>query len=184
MYEFEVINLNPYFTNHGFTFENNQEIGNLSLGGSSLPGTNISFDIPFQVDDIPFQLGKNCDGDNVEMSGQVIAFKEMKIHRIHVLGVSNNGDFYDWIYLSNNGKQLLKEKLYLSDFVSIKPSFNDKLAISFPYLHSQGGIREQYKPNLWLYSINVSEDFGINQITLEDNPFIHIFAITIEGRKV
>ncbi|MGN7471965.1 hypothetical protein [Brevibacillus sp. SAFN-007a] len=183
MSKFWMLNIGPYLNNRGFTTEQNVQDGNLSLGGSSLPVEGVPLDREFVYKNIPFHFTYKLEGDNIELEGQTIGFPSQFISKIHVIGVSSNGSLSDYLYLLQNDVVVKKAKVCLSDFVETVPALGDELAINFEYLHTQVGRNDFYRPNLWYYCVDLEKTYFINGIRLEDNPFMHIFAVTFESEK-
>ncbi|ATF15815.1 hypothetical protein A616_28850 [Brevibacillus brevis X23] len=178
--KYKSLDLCSYFNNRGLTSDADYKLGFLSLGNTSLPVEQVSFANDFIYDGIPFRFNKNETGDNIELAGQLVNFPSMYIKKLHFLGVSNNGDFFDDLHFMNDKQCVGTKRLYLSNFLNTHPSFDDKSAITFTYANTRGGKRDHYKPNIWYYSIDLEEPLFFNGIKFEDNPSMHIFAITVE----
>ncbi|MGA5691404.1 hypothetical protein [Cytobacillus pseudoceanisediminis] len=178
MHQFHCLNLTSFVNNRGITKDNEYELGSLSIGNSSFPESGVDWEKTFWFNQIPFKFSKTDYYDNLELIGQTIPFEEMKVRTIHFLGVSSNGDFSEEISFYHKSKLVFKDRLYLSDFLSKKPMFSDQCAIKFEYLHSPSGRYKHVEPRLWYNTIHFDDFYHIDSITLEDNPFIHIFAIT------
>lgn len=178
--KYHIFDISPYINNRGFTTHETYKDGFLSLGQSSLPAEQVTFDSIFYINNVPFVFKKNHIGDNIEMEGQLLKFSVLKVKNIHILGVSSNGDLYDSINLLYDEQLVERVKVYLSDFLSPQPYFEDQLALSFTHLNTRVGIKEHYKPNMWYYNVKLPAIPKINGIKLEDNPSMHIFAITFE----
>ncbi|MFJ7734147.1 hypothetical protein ACIQXF_20055 [Lysinibacillus sp. NPDC097231] len=182
MDKYVCLSLNQYFNNIGTTNSSNFLRGELSLGESSLPQENIPFGTPFIFEGTPFLLSKNTDlSDNIQMENQQIRLKDIpRIKKLHFLGVSNNGDLYEEIHFLKNNKNVYSDFLKLSDFTSSDSFFDDKRALQFEYMYTRKGINTSYKPSMWYNYIKFPHPIPIDEIVFEDNPFIHIFAITLE----
>ncbi|AKF95959.1 hypothetical protein [Brevibacillus laterosporus] len=181
MNNYVCLNIQSFINNRGATSSNNYQQGELSLGKSSLPEEEFPKDLRFTFNNVPFQFYRSEQGDNIEMEGQTLEFSPLSASKVHFLGVSSNGDMFDNIYFLNNTEVIHTGKLYLSDFVSELPAFQDQCALCFSYLNTRGGKRDHIKPKLWYSYIELPQLKTINKIRLEDNPFIHIFAITFES---
>lgn len=180
MSEFVPINLSDYLTNKGITSENEMSLGELSIGGSSLPYLHFNFDSLFHINSIPFIIYQKDDKDNMELNQQMIPLQNIEINKIHMLGVTNNGNFSERAYLIKNGEHVLKTTISFSDFLSPTPFYNEKLAFEFPYMHSRNGLISHYKPKIWMNTFSF-DHISADHLFFEENMFIHIFAITIEG---
>jgi hypothetical protein len=178
---YQPIELFNYVNNRGITNEENTANGELSLGKSSLPLNEFPLDFKIKYRGIPFQFTYTQDGDNVELEGQSIyTYKRIKTSKVHFIGCSINGDLSDSVYFHYKGEMVDEKKLYFSDLMSSTPTFNDKKLLSFNHLHTQDGKREHYNPNLWIYTTELTQSYFVDEIKFNDNPFMHIFAITME----
>ncbi|MBG9941026.1 hypothetical protein ABE237_21470 [Brevibacillus formosus] len=180
MSNYYYVDLTSYLNNRGFTTDRDYYRGFLSLGESSLPEEQVNFDKVYFCNDVPFRLCKNENFDNMATEGQRIDFPVLKVKKIHFLGVSNNGDLFDFLYFMFNSTCAYRTKLCFSDFISSEPAFGDQIAINFTYMNTRSGRLDHYKPNIWYYPITLEKNAEINGIEFEDNPSMHVFAITIE----
>jgi hypothetical protein len=57
--------------------------------------------------------------------------------------------------------------------------FNDKRAMQLRYLNSYSGRYDGIQPTIWYNRFDLGEASEMNQLEFEDNPSIHIFAITL-----
>ncbi|GMX63799.1 hypothetical protein Elgi_03530 [Paenibacillus elgii] len=183
---FHAMDLRPYFNNRGFTYESRCEEGRLTMGSSSFPAESIRFGRMYRFDGIPFRYQTSEDGDNIETSGQTVALPWMPgtLDCVHALGVSANGDSFDRVSFVAGDRLLHTARLALTDFVSDRPAFGDRLAMTLPYMHMVSGRYAHVRPNLWLCSIPYPGEVGAARaLVFEDNPSMHIFAMTLEYRR-
>ncbi|MGG3805766.1 hypothetical protein [Metabacillus fastidiosus] len=184
---YSCLDLNNYFNNKGITSDYDREKGNLDpFIGLSLPISYIVNKLILEKDNerIPLKFCLNCSLDNIELTGQEISFKEKIYSDIYIVGACNNGNFYNDIIVSNNNDEFEKKRFYLSDLFEENP-FNEEICVrSFPYSHTREGINKYFKPKLWLYNIKLDTPFSINKIKFSENPFIHIFSITLKEGEV
>lgn len=157
------------------------KLGDLTIGLSSYPAEEIPFNKESTFKSVPFQLVKRATGeDNLQLVGQELNIPPFKVTKIHFIGCSVNGDIYDDLIVKYNQRVIGKERMFLSEVFSEKPAFNDKLFLDFNYSHSRQGINNNLRPKLWYNYIRLNKAEVVNKIEFEDNPFIHIFAITFE----
>lgn len=180
MSDFVTIDLSNYLTNKGITSESEMSLGELSIGGSSLPYLHFNFGSLFHIDSIPFIIYQKDGKDNMELNQQLIPVQNIEINKIHMLGVTNNGNFSEKAYFIENGKHLLQTTISFSDFLSPTPFYNEKLAFEFPYMHSRNGLINHYTPKIWMNTFSF-DHVRADHLLFEENMFIHLFAITIEG---
>ncbi|WP_157670263.1 hypothetical protein [Bacillus cereus] len=174
------MNMEPFVNNRGMTYEEECEKGNLTLGNSSLPAEVLMKKKSIKFSGVPFHFTYIEAGDNIELEGQIIDLMNIKAYKFHFIGISSNGNLYDNVYFLKDGILVHKDRLFLSDTIATEPAFLDQCVLSLDYAHSVVGKNSNLKPNLWYYCIDFGEEVEFNQIQFEDNPFMHIFAMTIE----
>ncbi|MFJ1121942.1 MULTISPECIES: hypothetical protein [Bacillus cereus group] len=168
------------FNNQGFTKTGLEAEGALSFGGSSLPAEYCPKGL-FEMEGVPYELFVDePNGDNIELEGQTIFFGKNMYKKIHILGASNNGDFYESIQLVNDDQFIASYRVHLTDFVSREPKFGNRLAVEFPYINNKIGELKQFIPKIWCDSITFDQPLEFNCIKFGDNPSMHIFSITLE----
>lgn len=174
------LDLSSYFNNKGITSESNMKEGMLSLGYSSFPEKGFPNKEVFYYKNVPFKLAKDSFYDNVELSEQIIEFPQKQVESVYVLGVANNGDFFEKITFLCNGERVEDGDLHFTDFMSTYPVFNNELVYRADYLHTVTGKYTYVKPILWYDAIHLQDKKNIDAIQVEDNPSMHIFAITLK----
>lgn len=173
------VNLYNYFNNIGVTSEENIDEGNLTLFGSSLPKEGPFNEEVFYFENIPFYLKKKLKFDNVAMEGQEIEINSLNVNKVHIVGSSTSGSYFDNIIFKDRNGGIVTHKLKLSDFILEKPLFKEnKLFYRFSKVNNKGPIA--LKGSLWKQTLSFEENIDLQNIILLDNPFMHIFAITIE----
>ncbi|MBJ8030425.1 hypothetical protein [Bacillus cereus group sp. N21] len=174
------LDIGPFVNNRGMTYEGECNKGNLTLGQSSLPAEVLMSREFFESNGVPFHFTYYEAGDNLEMMGQTIDIENITARRAHFFGASSNGSFYEDVYFLKDRIEVFKCCVHLSDIISVNPDFSDQCALTLDYVHSINGKNYNFSPRLWHYCIDFVNDVDFNQIRFEDNPFIHIFAITFE----
>lgn len=174
---YTTLDLTAHFNNIGVTTHDNKQNGMLSLAGSSLP-----FEGPFKknvyyTNGIPFNLKKEGEFDNISLQSQRIELNSKFLKAIHFVGNSESGSYFDQIFLISEGDIIHKGLISLTDFLSEDSSFNNSLVYRFQTVHNRPS---HHKGSLWLHSLYLPKTMQVDTLIFEDNPFIHIFAITIE----
>lgn len=180
---YNCLDLNAYFNNKGITDIYDRDKGNLDpFIGLSLPASYLVNELVIKKDDdkIPLRFCLNNDVDNMELMEQKILIEEKLYSDIYIVGTCNNGNFYNDILLYSTNGITQKKRIYLSDLFEEQPSNDEVCLISFPYTHTKVGIDNHLKPKLWLHHIKLDKPFKINCIKFSDNPFMHIFSITLK----
>jgi hypothetical protein len=185
---YNCLNLNEYFNNKGITSIHDREKGDLDpFVGLSLPSSHLTSEFTFKIgdDNIPLSFDLNSDVDNMELTGQEIFIEEKFYSDIYIVGTCNNGNYYNDILIYCSDGTTLKKRIYLSDIFEENASNDEICLISFPYTHTKTGVEEHLKPKLWLYHIKLENHLYIKGMKFSENPFIHIFSITLkEGDNI
>ncbi|MEH6989564.1 hypothetical protein [Cytobacillus firmus] len=174
---YTTLDLTEHFNNIGVTTNENKQNGMLSLAGSSLPFEGPFKENEYYSNEIPFKLKKESEFDNISLQSQKIKINSKHLKAIHFVGNSESGSYFDRIFLISNGDVIYKGSISLTDFLSEGPSFNNLLVYRF---HKVNNRPPHYNGSLWLHSIYLPNTMQVDTLEFEDNPFIHIFAITIE----
>lgn len=180
MKTYQPLTLNDYVNNRGITYQNEYENGQLTIGGASLPAELIMNVKNAAVEGIPFQFIYQGQGDNIELEGQSIHLPTLEAEALHVVGCSSNGNLYEEITLLREGNVVCESRLSLTDVIEREPAFNDRVAYAFDYIHTVAGINHHLTSSLWLDSLTFSQKVVFDEIRFQDNPFMHIFAMTIQ----
>ncbi|NJH85450.1 hypothetical protein GLV96_02615 [Staphylococcus agnetis] len=177
---FHNINLSKYFNNTGITSERNINLGELSPLGSSLPKEGPFEDNTFYFFEVPFKLKKNSVKDNISLEGQEIHIDKKSVNTIFFVGNSFNGHLKDNIYIYDEYDNMHKFEIMLTDFKSPKPHFSNKLFFEFSKVNNDF---QRFTGKLWIHKVVLKPALNITTIKLSDNPFMHIFAITLESEN-
>ncbi|OTQ85763.1 hypothetical protein BG30_09605 [Bacillus subtilis subsp. subtilis] len=178
---YKCLDISKSFNNIGSTTISTYKNGDFSLGSSSFPREKIKFNEPIYFYSIPFKFFLNEMKDNIQMTGQKIPMNPIRNAKaIYFLGAANNGHMSGNVTLSYKEVITKKFTLYFTDFTSNVAVFNDLPALKFDYLHTRSGIYEAIKPTIWFNCVIFNDEINFDEIEFEDNPFIHIFAITIK----
>lgn len=179
MKQYHCLDIHNYVNNKGITSSRDYSKGSLSLGGSSLPIEEFPNENCYCFYGVPFKFCIEDHADNIELEGQTINIPTVVTNEISFLGVSCNSDLMDTVHFLFDETIVQSDKLYFSDLLSEKPAFKDESALKFSYLNTRVGKQNHFKPNIWYSSIKFLDYCKINKIMFEDNPFMHIFAITM-----
>jgi len=175
------LNIEKFFNNRGFTSKNDIAKGNLTLGNSSFPLDKFPLENPIIYKGIPFCFYHNLYGDNIELSGQKITFPSLNSNKLHIIGNSSNGNLSDYIYILNQNNIMSKVKIKLTCLTETTPFFNNECFWKFDYLHNPLEGSNINSGVLWYVSIDIKDVINFDSFEFPDNPFIHIFAITVES---
>jgi hypothetical protein len=177
-----MLDLKAFLNNRGCTLLSENHLGSLSLGGSSLPTEEFPFGKTLTVDTVPFAFAQTETGnDNMECTEQTIPLSPCVVKQLHVLGTSSNTDLFDSVSFLYKGTIVHQGRLYLSSFTSSEPAFTDRSVLTFSALHTRAGRYDHIKPHLWYCSLPLAQPQIVDSLQFEDNPSMHIFALTIES---
>ena len=180
MINFYMVDLSKYVNNKGITSAKTINLGNLTLGGSSLPLELLENEVVL-IRDIPFSLILSAyEADNIELDNQEILLETNKsIKDIYILGNSIDGDYIDSVSLLFKNEIIKVVKLKLSSITNSVGTFGNIKGLSFSYLHNREIKKIYSEANLWVHRIKLCESLLIDSIKLSDTPFMHVFAITL-----
>ncbi|MDR0267469.1 hypothetical protein [Paenibacillus sp.] len=170
-----------FLNNIGLTDENSRGQGAFTLGKASYPMEHAPVDGSILTCKdtsflFPIKTAEGCD--NMTMENQLIPFKLGNYVAIDFLGASNNGSFYEQVTLLYKGKNVYQFFVKLSDVIK-SPEFGEQIALTFPFLRYGELDATQYQPNLYHYHQAIPSGLLFDEIKMGDNPFIHIFAISL-----
>lgn len=180
MEAYVMLDLKAFVNNRGCTPLDAKHLGALSIGGASFPSEEFPFGKPLLIDSIPFQFSQTETSDNMECVEQTISFPPCLLKRLYVLGASSNTDLFDTLCFLHKGTVVYQSRLYLSSFSSSQPAFTDRVALTLDYIHTRMGRYDHIKPHLWYSSLTLSQAQLVDSLQFEDNPSMHVFALTIE----
>lgn len=134
-------------------------------------------------ENIPFIFPCKEDGhnNNIECYNNVINFQSGYYKSIYFLGSCDNGSFKEKINLIYEYVQDIFF-LPMTDWVAENPLFGELKAVNCTHVHSSQKDLFKLKPKIWMQRVKINPDNKLVKIRLPDNPCLHIFSITLEGR--
>lgn len=168
------INLQPIFNNRAITSLEERNLGELTLGGTSFPLSEL-LKMPVEIQNF-FSLGNK---DNVVCEGQIIKIHQsVSVNHLVVVGTSVYGDYSGDIIVKNKGIQKSKIHIQLNNLFDDVPFFTDcQSLISSDYLNSKDHIIVNYHASIWKQEIYLKNTITFDEIVFLDNPFLHIFSM-------
>ncbi|MGY1422612.1 hypothetical protein [Bacillus cereus] len=179
---FYSLNLERYFNSTGMTSFDESSKGNLDeFAKLSFPKKFLKENLYFK--DVPFKLNLDTVSDNISLKNQMkIEMKRREINEIYILGACNNGNFSTKMDFYDKENLVLSKHIYFTDLME-ENSFRDNIKfIEVPYVHSPRG-KLSIKSSLWLEKVSLEKEILVDSLAFEENPFVHIFAVTLGGRK-
>ncbi|EJR73593.1 hypothetical protein ORN01_21960 [Bacillus cereus] len=180
------LNLNTLFNNQGSLAkkEPNHQNTSFSLVESYFPSEYLpNYGEILKWNDTSFlfpERNKN-NFDNLVLDNQIIKAPSGNTKEIYILGASNNGSFYDKVELHLNKEIVYSFELALTDFIEKNTRFNDVTVLECPFVRNINHDLHQYTASLYCHKETLPSNIEFDEIKLGDNPFIHIFSITLRG---
>ncbi|CAM4263033.1 hypothetical protein BAMA_04655 [Bacillus manliponensis] len=180
------LNLNKLFNNQGTLSkkEPNHQNTSFSLVESYFPSEhlpNYGEIIDWDNTSFLFPERNNYNFDNLVLDNQIIKIPQGSTKEIYILGASNNGNFYDKIELRLNNETVYSFDLALTDFIEKDTRFNDVTVLECPFVRNINNDLNQYTARIYCHKETLPSNIEFDEIKLGDNPFIHIFSITLRG---
>ncbi len=147
---------------------------------------NLPLNEELEVGDMKFdstRIRGDCY-DSMKCNGEAIPCPEGLYDYIMFLGCGEVGHQSDEVTIEYEGGKTEKMPIELSDFWSNINFFGEKFAWKGRYVKVAGGKRELLQREVYLYAqkYQLSNQDIVKSIHLPENPFIHLFAITL-GKK-
>ncbi|MGE7218491.1 hypothetical protein ACQKJC_18485 [Priestia koreensis] len=185
------VDLTPFLNNSG-TCDEHKDCGesSFSVGKSYFPTEHLpKFGELTQWEDVTFifPTRTNEGFDNVILEEQTIPVKQNSYSTVSIFGASNNGNFFDTVRLFLDDKEVHQFKLKLSDFIAEKSWFDDVPVLNCPFVRNPINDLHHLQPKIYCHHEVLPPNITFNKIKFGENPFIHIFSITlgnVEGGNV
>ncbi|WP_028595944.1 hypothetical protein [Paenibacillus assamensis] len=175
------INLNSYYNNNAFTYEESSSKGDLTSFGSSYPAEYLPNEHEITVNGIPFIFPtKENKFNNIELENQSIIVPDDSYSTIYILGSSENGSYKEYMELRQNNDLKSRNIFALTDWISNYPMFMEQVAFECGYVHTKDSSIHSLKPKIWIQTLHLDPATEFNTIRLPDNPCIHIFSLTLQ----
>ncbi|MEC1686930.1 hypothetical protein [Bacillus mojavensis] len=178
-----LLDIKPYFNNRGIAEKHVSYEEGFSLGKGVYPEEYLpKVGGLFSVDQIDFKFPARNEKkfDNLAMDNQSIPFTSSSIHSIYLLGASANGSFSEPVTVKRKGQEICVFKLKFSDFITKQMKFSgERLILECPVLRYANIDVDYYRPKIFLHTEKFQVPIQADEIVLGDNPFIHIFSITL-----
>lgn len=180
------IDLKPHFNNRGATRPHERRDGNFNYKKNSYPREELATDSAnIILNGIPFNL-EECGSpknDNLICLEQFIPFPKEPCRLVHLLGASDMGSYPAMLTLVTCGGRKIARKFGLSLWWghNAPPEFNEQVAFTFSCLRYRTHDQNDIHPRLLISTVVVGDEEPLAGLWLPDNPFMHIFGITLRG---
>lgn len=175
------LDLTPMFNNQGIS--DGIESTKADLTGS---GMSYYFDSPIPPSKL-FRLEtfkKKELKDNISCQEQRIEVEEGFYTKLLMAGVAEWGDFKDKLRLEYEDGSMDELWIGLSDWI-LQPSFQETILFEGKMVENVNGVgvlNQSYRTKLYGVSYPLKGAAKLKRIHLPDQPYIHIFAITLVCR--
>lgn len=183
--KFEKINLESYFNNKGVSWLEPKIFAQLEHSGASLAGELLPNNEEIIYNEILFNFPKTdtTENDHISCEGQIILVSSKKAYRtIAFLGLATWGDYCHGLGIR------YKENIYEEVPFNISNACrlvldkelmpNEYIGIEVPY-HRRQDNKVEISMGLWVQRVNIDANKELLSVELPDNPYVHIFAITL-----
>ncbi|MFD2671668.1 hypothetical protein [Marinicrinis sediminis] len=184
---YQKLNLNPYLNHKGisWTTPHREIAASLEHLGLSLPGEALPHDEEVILNDIPFQFPKTDEAfDHISCEGQEIRMDRVQgVRSLYILGCCSHGDYEEkgaLVFADDAVESILFRLSYMARWHwDHRLTFDDQMGLHTAY-HRSGHSRLDIGAGIWMNRIGMACDRPLQAIRLPDNPYMHIFAMTLE----
>ncbi|MBY7142467.1 hypothetical protein KFZ56_05110 [Virgibacillus sp. NKC19-3] len=177
---YHCLDLSDVLNHKACSFKGSEEIGYLTILGSSIPEELMPLKQVFEYESIPFFMAKQNIWDNVELAGQRIFLPEINASAIHIIGTSDNTDMEEDVEIYYKKSLIHSIPLKLNYFGNNPSNSDNECFIQLPFLYSKSIVNTKVQPCIWYTRLILPEPSLIDSILLGENPCMHIFSITVE----
>ena len=171
---------NKGITNHDRTIQGKLDHSGLSLAGELLPNDEIKV-----VGGVAFRFARTDThvDDHICCEQQRVELPCENASSISLLGFSLYGDYNSPMHIQYEDGVTEKCNLGLSDWFCLslpgnKLRFGEEPGIFMDY-HYYGDNKIQSERGIWLQHIALNNTKKVQHIELPDNPYMFVFAITV-----
>ncbi|CUB19111.1 hypothetical protein BN2127_JRS3_01775 [Bacillus safensis] len=177
---FYQLNLKEYFNSTGITTLDEASKGSLDIFANlSFPKEYFQENMYFN--NIPFKIELDSILDNISIDDELkVSFERNNFTDVYILGACNNGNFSNNIHFYSEENLIFSKKIHITDLMEEIPYKRNEKFVTSDYVYTPNGKLDT-TISLWVERIQFSKEFLLDSLTLEENPFIHIFAITLGG---
>lgn len=154
--------------------------GNMdSMGNEGFPNSGLGGEFAFQG--VPFVLATIAPGDDnvLVCTGQTVHVKAGNYAELYVAGAAQWGDREGTINLGYTDGSAEDVKLFLTDWTNGNPQGGN---IRFIATKKHNTVGVTGDASVWLARVPVDAGRRLRRITLPDNAFLKVFAITASAQ--
>ncbi len=182
---FGIMHLNEVFNNDAISYDSNRaDVNEWFLGAypaEELPESEQTICMA----DVPFVFPRKDDGasNNFYLANQVVSFPPMKLVKLFFLCAGDFGDYSEEIeiHFLNGSKQI--RILGFPDGFNSSPTLGASYGLRCSHSHHKGSDLN-FPRSIWLQEVQVNSNIAVCGLAFGDNPFAHIFSITIQDQDL
>lgn len=183
-----MLDLTPHFNNDGISSVHNVLDGDLDGEGMTFPAEALPQSRKvFYVEGVPLAFPPKEDGflNNMSLQGQYIEVPQANYGRLHVLGVSESGNFEELVNLEYRTGPNVRTRIGLTDCRPAlgRAQFGEHVAVRFDEMHFPPGDWHSCNVpavcGIWLQTVHTDPSRVLRGIRWCDNPCMHVLAVTL-----
>ena len=114
------------------------------------------------------------------MEGQTIQIAPQNLVSAHLLCAAEDDAYIEWMELSLNDVIVANTDFGVSCWMGIVPTVGSTVAVTTTHVHRAG--QDVFTARtLWAQTVTLKSAPKVDAVTFSFNPFVHIFAITLQG---
>ena len=183
---YSLLHLEGLFNNDAISYDSNRGDADPWLYGVAYPAEELPRSrAETQINQIPFFFPAKEDGhlNNFTFAQQTIDFDALHVKRIYFLCSGDYGNYIDDIGVQDETNCLQYMKLGISSWLVNEGVLGAQVGIRTTHVHDfiHGQYIDFWYPRtMWVQSISPNPQKRVTGLSFPDNPFAHIFAITIQ----
>jgi hypothetical protein len=182
---FVALDLTDAFNNDAFSSPSQPLKGNFDSRSGVLGATYPAERAPaplerVEVGGVPFLFPPtDADANNVALLGQRLGVPPARYDELHLLGVSEQGNYQAPLRLVYDDGTTDEVTLGLSDWCQA-PRYDETIAFEFAQRRGAGGAVERITCRILWQRVPLRPDAGLERIELPDRETMHLFALTLQ----
>lgn len=179
---YSLLELSEAFNHDGISWDDNRLDGDEWVAGTAYPAEELPLSNQVtSLGGIPFVFPDKADSKNNNIacdSQRLCLATPVQTDMLAFLCSGDAGNYSETFSIFSHEHSPLKIRVGFSDWLNITPTLNSFDAIRTSHVHR--GNADYFTPrSLWLQKICFSDVIHLKAIDLSDNPFAHIFGITV-----
>ena len=182
------LDLASAFNNDAFSSPSQPLKGNFDSRSGALGATYPAERAPaglerIELGGVPFLFPPiEADANNVAFHGQRLEVPSGRYDELHLLGVSEQGNYQDTLRLVYEDGSVDAITLGLSDWCQV-PRYGEAIAFEFAQRRGAGGAIERITCRILQQRLPVRADARLVRVDLPDRETMHLFALTLRRAR-